>query len=155
MNKYNFRNLYFDGTSSNTSSLDIADVLTTVGEHVYVNGTEIFWAHDYGDLGGEPEGLDATPLSSTVKLEKSGIQEQEQWTIDFYWNADDYATLVAAKTASATAAVNVKVEMNDGSYFTNTATVTAVYKTGGSVNAMADGHAVLNLSGEWAYTAAT
>ena len=151
MNKFDFRTLYF---ADPTPALDISDVLTTVGEHVFVNGTEIFWAHDYGDLGGEPEGLDATPLSSNVKLEKAGIQEQEQWTIDFYWNNDDYQTLLTAKTASASASVNLKVQMNDGSYFTNTGTVNAVYKSGGSVNAMADGHCVINLSGEWAYTAA-
>lgn len=152
MNKFNFCKLFFDDPEP---ALDIADVLTTVGEHVYVNGTEIFWAHSYGDLGGAPEGLDATPLSSNVKLEKAGLEEQEQWTIDFYWNADDYSTLQTAKTASASASVNLKVEMNDGSYFSNTGTVNAVYKTGGSVNAMAEGHAVINLSGEWSYTAAT
>lgn len=152
MNTYDFKHLYFPDPEP-TPALDIADVLTTVGEHVYVGGTEIFWAHSYGDLGGEPEGLDATPLSSTVKLEKAGLQEQEQWTIDFYWNADDFSTLNTAKTAGTS--VVLKVEMNDGSYFTNNGTVNAVYKTGGSVNAMAEGHAVCNLSGEWAYTAAS
>lgn len=139
----NYKNLYFDGT------LDIADVLTTKGEHVMVGGKEIFWAHTYSDLGGVPEGLDCTPLSSERQLQKAGVEQVEQWTVDYYWNKDDHDTLEAAKAGGQSVAI--VVTDCDGGTWTNSGVVAGNYKGGGSVNAMAEGHATFNLSGAWVY----
>lgn len=136
MMKYNV--LYF-------ADLDIADVLTSVGITITVGETEIMWAHDFGDLGGEPEGLDCTPLSARVKMEKSGLIEQEKWTVDYYFNKGDFNALEALK--AQTQSTTIKVKFADGTAFTNTGKVSANYLAGQSVNGVADAHAVIDLSG--------
>ena len=142
----NYKTLYFDG-----NTLDISDVLTTKGEHVTVGGTEIFWAHSYGDLGGVPDGLDCTPLSAEQQMQKAGVEQVEQWTVDYYWNQDDHTTLETAKAGGTSVAI--VVQDADGGTWTNSGTVAGNYKGGGSVNQMAEGHAVFNLSGKWVYAA--
>ena len=138
----NFKTLYFPPVQ-----LDIADVLTTVGVTVAIgtagSETVIKWAHDVGDFGGEPSGLDCTPLSSLVHMEKSGVVEQEQWEVDYFYNDDDYDTLEGFKSAATSQ--NIVVTMNNGTKFTNTGVVTANYLTGLSVNGMTEAKAVINL----------
>lgn len=143
----NYKNLYFDDPQ-----LDIADVLTSVGVTVKIGTSIIAWAHDVSDFGAQPEGLDCTPLSSKVHLEKSGVIEQEQWTVDYYFNEDDYNAIEALK--GGTTSSNLEVAMNDGSKFTNKGTVSANYVSGFGVNGMVDAHAVVNLSGEWTFVPA-
>lgn len=125
-------------------ALDISKALTTVGVTITVGETEIAWAHDCGDFGGEPEGLDCTPLSATVKMEKSGLVEQEQWEIDYFYNDDDYTYLDGLRKSGDSQKIVVK--MNNGTTFTNNGVVAANYLTGLSVNGMAEAKAVINLS---------
>lgn len=125
--------------------LDISKVLTTVGVTIKVNETEIAWAHDCGDFGGTPEGLDCTPLSSKVKMEKSGIIEQEQWEVSYYYNEDDYTALETLRKSAESC--EIVVTMNDGkTTFTNNGVVAGNYLTGLQVNGMTDAKAVFNLS---------
>lgn len=126
------------------AALDISKILTTVGVKVTVGGTEIKWAHDLGDFGGEPSGLDGTPLSSLVRMEKSGVVEQGQWEIQYFYNDDDYTTLETAKTGAQSQ--EIVVTMNNGTTLTNNGVVTANYLTGLQVNSIADARAVVNLS---------
>jgi hypothetical protein len=130
--------------------LDIGDVLTTVGVTVKVGSTTINWAHDFGDLGGEPEGLDCTPLSSLVHLEKAGVVEQEKWTVDYYFNATDYDAIEALKTAGTTQ--TLEVSFPGGVKFTNSGKVAANYLSAGSVNSVQDAHCVIELSAGWVKT---
>lgn len=126
--------------------LDISKVLTTVGVTIAVGETQIKWAHDCGDFGGDPEGLDCTPLSATVKMEKSGLVEQEQWEIDYFFNDEDYEYLDGLRKAGTSQAITVT--MNNGTTFSNNGTVAANYLTGLSVNGMTEAKAVLNLSNQ-------
>lgn len=146
----NYKDLIFAGPT--TVELDIADVLTSVGVQVSIGETVIKWAHDIGDLGGEPEGLDCTPLSSKVHLEKSGVENQEKWTVDYFFNDEDYSFLETQKAAKTSQ--EIKVTFDDGTSFTNKGVVSANYLSGQTVNNVSDAHAVIELSGEWKYNKA-
>ena len=134
-------------------TLDIADVLTTVGVTVKIGTTQIMWAHDFGELGGEPEGLDCTPLTALVHMEKSGVIEQEKWTVDYYFNSDDYDALEALKTAGTTSAI--EVAFPGGVKFTNSGRVVGNYLSAGSVNTVQDAHCVIELSSATGWTKTT
>lgn len=151
----NFKNLYFD--------LDIADVLTSIGIEVKIGSTVIQWAHSFGDLGGEPEGLDCTPLSALVRMQKAGLVEQENWTVDYWFNEDDYSAIETLKSAQTSSTITVTFHNagsgsgSTGTVFTNSGVVRANYLTGQEVNQVAEGHAVIELSGAngWVMTPAS
>lgn len=129
------------------STFNLEDVLTTIGTVVKVGTTEIVWAHDYSDLGADPNTLDATPLSSKVALKKDGLIDQDMWELSYYYNAADYGTIDTLKTAGTSTALSVEFE--DGDKFTNTGVCVANYLTGGSVGAMQDTVAKFVLNGPW------
>ena len=54
-----YKTLYFAN-----DEYDISQVQTTVGITITVGAAKILWANTAGDLGGEPESLDCTPLSA-------------------------------------------------------------------------------------------
>lgn len=142
---YNYKELLFP--------LDISKVLTTIGVTVKLGDKEIKFAHDLADFGGEPETIDATPLSSTVRLNKAGLQGgSDAWTISYYYNDEDYQTIEALKGKGNTA---ITVTMNNGAVFANTGTVSSNYVTGMGVNAMADAQCSIDLDGAWTLTPAT
>lgn len=144
-----YKHLYF---ANPDPELDITDVLTTVKTFVKIDGTLIKWAHTIGDLGAEPESIDCTPLSSPVTLNKAGAVQQDNWTIDYYFNNADYDTLEGLK--NKTEAVAITVTYDDGTVMSNTGKVAANYMSGHGTNAMLEAHAVIELSGEWKKTAA-
>lgn len=137
----NYKILYFAAPE-----LDIADVLTSVGCTVTIGETTIGWAYEFGDLGGEPEGLDCTPLSAKVRMQKAGVVEQENWTLDYYYNKTDYDAIEALKTGGTSSAITITFA--DGTKFANNGKVTANYLTGQSVNGIAAAHAVIELSNQ-------
>lgn len=133
----NYKNLYF-------ADLNIADVSTTVGMTILVGETEIRWANTAGDLGGEPETLDCTPLSATVQMNKAGIQSLANWTVDYFFNKTDFKALENLKTLGEV--VDIVVKLPDGSSFKNRGKLTSNYATGIAVNGLLTAHAVFELS---------
>lgn len=133
----NYKNLYF-------ADLNIADVSTTVGMTILVGETEIRWANTAGDLGGEPETLDCTPLSATVQMNKAGIQSLANWTVDYFFNKTDFNALESLKTLGEV--VDIAVKLPDGSSFNNRGKLTSNYATGIAVNGLLTAHAVFELS---------
>jgi len=133
----NYKNLYF-------ADLNIADVSTTVGMTILVGETEIRWANTAGDLGGEPETLDCTPLSATVQMNKAGIQSLANWTVDYFFNKTDFKALENLKTLGEV--VDISVKLPDGSSFSNRGKLTSNYATGIAVNGLLTAHAVFELS---------
>lgn len=152
MNKLDYRTLYFD---IQRPELDITKPQTTVGITLKVGEDFLVWAHTTGDLGGEPEALDATPLSALVQMNKTGIQALDNWTVDYYFNDEDYMKLEEIRKSGEL--YDITVTMPHGGQFTNKGKCTANYATGMSVNSMAEGHAVFELSSAegWGYTPAT
>lgn len=134
-----FKKLYFPDPT-----FDIGDVLTTIGVKVTVGGTQILWAYAVGDLGGTPAALDATPLSASVRMQKAGLQEIEQWELSYYMNDDDRATLDAAKSGGNSVAI--AVQFSDGLTYSNNGVCVANYPTGVQVGKTAEMKAVFNLS---------
>lgn len=141
-----FSHLYFTDPV-----LDVEDVLTSVGVTVKIGSVTVVWASDVSDMGGDKEQLDATPLISTVKINKSGLEDREAWTVEYFHNDTDFAALNGLKTAGTSQ--NLEVDLPDGSKFTNTGVVTGNYMTAIAVNNMLKDKVTVDLSGEWAYTA--
>lgn len=144
---FDYRTLYFDGPT-----LDIADVLTSVGVTVKIGSNVIAWAYELGALGGDPEGLDCTPLSSLVHLEKAGVEQQEKWTVNYYFNEADYQALETLRTAGTSSTIEVAVP--GGGKFTNSGKVASNRCDTVAVNDVLKAVATVELSNKWAYTPA-
>jgi hypothetical protein len=147
-----FSHLYFADPQ-----LDVSEVLTSVEVAVKIGPntqggtlTAISWATDVSDMGGDKEQLDATPLISPVKINKSGLEDREAWTIEYFHNDTDFAFLNGYKQSGDK--VKIEVDLPDGSKFTNTGVVTGNYMTAIAVNNMLKDKATIDLDAEWAYT---
>ena len=145
---FDYSTLYFQDT------LNVEDVKTTIGIKIKVGAAEITWANTTGDLGGEPETLDCTPLSATVQMNKTGIQALDNWTVDYFFNDKDYEALAALKTSGEVQ--TIEVLFPNGAKFSNSGRCTANYATGVAVNGLLTGHAVFELASAtgWSYTKA-
>ena len=141
----NYKIMYFAAPE-----LDISKILTSVGCTVAIGETTIAWAYEFGDLGGEPENLDCTPLSSKVRMNKAGVIEQENWTLDYYYNKADFDAIETLKKGGTSSPVIVT--FSDGTKFENQGKVTANYLTGQTVNGIAAAHAVIELSNSEGWT---
>lgn len=137
------------------ADLSVGDVQTTVGIQIKVGSATIDWANSTGDLGGEPETLDCTPLSATVQMNKTGIQALDNWTVDYFFNDTDFAALNTLKDAGSTN--TIEVILPNGAKFSNSGRCTANYATGVAVNGVLTAHAVFELASStgWNYTAGT
>ena len=136
------------------ADLNVSEVQTTVGIEIAVGDVTIKWANTAGDLGGEPETLDCTPLSATVQMNKTGIQSIANWTVDYFFNDTDFAALENNKKAATES--NIVVKLPNGATFTNKGKCTANYATGVAVNGLLTAHAVFELSSStgWTYASA-
>ena len=141
---FDYKTLYFEG------EYDISQVQTTVGITITVGSEKIIWANTAGDLGGEPESLDCTPLSASVRMNKTGIQSLDNWTVDYFYNSADFKMLETQKKAGQV--VDIVVAFPGGEKFTNKGQCTANYATGIAVNGMLAGHAVFELSNPEGWT---
>jgi hypothetical protein len=155
MKKLSFAHLYFP-----ESDLNVADVLTSVGVSVKIGSSnamhEILWAYSLGAFGGDKEQLDATPLISSVRINKSGLEDREAWTVEYYFNESDKSALDALVTSGAAGTEsNIEVTWPDGSKETNTGVVTGNYITEVQVNGMLAARATVDLSGKWVHTPKT
>lgn len=137
--RIDYKKLYFAN-----EEYDISQVQTTVGITIEVGAAKILWANTAGDLGGEPESLDCTPLSATVQMNKTGIQSLDNWTVDYFYNSVDFKMLETQKKAGTI--VDIVITLPSGEKFKNRGKVTANYATGIAVNGMLSGHAVFELS---------
>lgn len=165
MNKPDFKHLFFalDPSRIPEPDLDLATVQTTIGVRILFGAQsanesdppqhEIKWAHTYGDLGGDPEGLDATPLSSKVEMQKAGRLSQENWTVDYWLNPDDYRWIEEKKNAEASEPVYVVFD-GGAIIFENKGRIVANRHTGASTNAVAEGHVTFELSSAEGWTVA-
>ena len=146
---FDYKTLYFEG------EYDISQVQTTVGITITVGSAKILWANTAGDLGGEPESLDCTPLSASVQMNKTGIQSLDNWTVDYFYNSADFKMLETQKKSGQV--VDIVVALPNGEKFTNKGKCTANYATGIAVNGMLAGHAVFELSNPegWTHTDAS
>ena len=137
--RIDYKNLIFAN-----EQYDISQVQTTVGITIEVGAAKILWANTAGDLGGEPESLDCTPLSATVQMNKTGIQSLDNWTVDYFYNSVDFKMLETQKKAGTI--VDIIITLPSGEKFKSRGKCTANYATGIAVNGMLSGHAVFELS---------
>ena len=145
MRNFDYDTLYF-------ADLSVSDVQTTVGMTIKFGETEIRWANTAGDLGGEPETLDCTPLSALVQMNKAGIQSVSNWTVDYFFNDTDFSALETAKAAGTEQ--EIVVTLPNKATFKNKGKLTSNYATGIAVNGLLTAHAVFELSSNtgWTYS---
>lgn len=97
--------------------------------------TEIPGLQEIPELGGDPEKIDVTCLSDTVKRSIPGVQDLGDLAFKFLYSKTNYTALTSATTGlSATTVYSWKVEFSD----TLTATFTAIPNVklgGGGINA--------------------
>ena len=128
------------------------DYLTSIGVIVKINNVAVAGATEFGDIGGAPSTIDATKLTDTVRVNKLGVQEQENWDVTYLFN-NNLATSDFRVIRALTGQHNVPVEVDfpDGTKAENTGDVTT-YATGATVGSMMQAHAVVALDGEWTWT---
>lgn len=128
--------------------------LTSIGIVVAIDDVAVKNAYEFGDLGGTPTMIDATPLSSGVKINKLGVQEQDNWQLKYFFQNDaadsDFRFLNAVNT-DKNKLHTVKVTMTDGTKFENTGTASN-FTSGASVGAMMTATLSVALAGEWTVT---
>ena len=127
-------------------------LLSSIGVEIKINSVKIEKATSFGDIGAEPSKIDATSLADAVRVNILGVQEYDSWNVEYLYNDTDKATIDAAVTASATAAVPVEVTLPNGDKFTNTAEV-STWLSGKSVNEVLSGTIACALQGAWTFTA--
>lgn len=128
----------------------MADIklLSTIGVEIKVNNTQIVKATSFGDIGGEPDQLDATCLTDTVRVYINGVQDFGSWQVDYVYNDTDGASVEAAETASKTAPVALEVKLPNGDSYSNTAEVSGMI-VGAGVNEVLMGRITCALQGNW------
>ena len=126
--------------------------LTSIGVTVKVNNVAVAGATELSAIGGAPTTIDATKLTDTVRVNKLGVQEQDNFDITFLFNnnetASDFRVLRALQGAHATP---VEVNLPDGTKATNTGEV-SVYTDGITIGSMIQAHCVIALDGAWTWT---
>lgn len=131
------------------STLAIDKRLTTIGISVSYGSHVILGAIDFGDLGGEPNEIDATTLLDEQTVNVLGLQQQEKFNVNYIYNDDDYSALKTAENAKTSATLTIDLGANGT--FTNTATV-STYVTGAAVGEVIKAVASFGLGGKWTYT---
>lgn len=146
-NMYN--HLYFAN-----QQYDISKVQTTVGITVTIGEYQVLWANTTGDLGGEPETLDCTPLSASVQMNKAGVISLDNWNVDYFFNDGDFGQLNTYLKDGGIK--DIAITLPNGTKFTNKGKCTANTVTGIAVNGLINGHAVFELSQPdgWTYVPA-
>lgn len=128
--------------------------LTSVGVKVYINNVQLLGATSTGDFGGEPNMIDASCLLDEVDVNVLGRQSQGAWSCQYIYNdkeADgDYSHMETI--AAAGEVVPVRVELPNGSTFTNNGTVSN-YAQGVADNDSLKATVSVALQGKWTYTA--
>lgn len=128
--------------------------LTSIGITVAVDDILVANAKEIGDFGGEPNTLDATPLSSDVKVNKLGVQEQDKWNLKYFFQNDSTTSdfrVLNAYNSDRNKLHTIKVTFSDGTVFSNEGTISN-YATGAGNNQMLEAVASFALSGKWRVT---
>ena len=123
------------------------DRLSTIGIRIYLtyDGTtkEIEGATEFGDLGGEPNMIDATCLTDTVQKNILGVQQQGAWNVTYLYDNTNYDAIQTMINSAnrAQAAMDIKVvfpeEITSGG-----ATVKPKYSNSGRVSQYVQGKGV-------------
>lgn len=125
--------------------------LSTIGIVIKINNKPVWGATEFGDLGGEPNMIDATKLTDSVRVNIIGIQEQDAWQVTYQYDSgdteNDYTWLKALDRAK-TKNVPVSVEFPDGSVFNNSGQV-STYIQGKGIGEVITAVASVSLDGEW------
>lgn len=129
--------------------------LSTIGIIVKINNVAVWGATDFGDLGAEPNLIDATKLTDAVRVNIMGVQDQGTFNITYQYEGgeatNDYKRIKALK---GTKNVPVSISIPNGEtvdVFSNTGEV-STYVNGAGVGDVITATASFALDGEWVET---
>ena len=130
--------------------------LTSIGVTVKVNNALVKGAISFGDIGGEPNTLDATKLTDSVRIYEMGVQDQGSWDVTYLFNNNatdsDYRTLQALADENPKVTwYDLEVDLPDGTKFTNKGKCSNRL-TGAGVDAMLEAVATFVLKDKWTVT---
>lgn len=130
------------------------EVLSTVGQEVYINNTLIEGAVSYSDLGADAEELDASGLCHEVSVKVPGRVDLQGWELTYNFNKTDWATIEGVRSSSSVA---IKILYTDGGYDSATGKLASNYKLGASGNSINQAKAKFTLTSTdgFTYTAPT
>lgn len=120
---------------------------------VQVGTTSLNFVTNIGALGGAPNSLDATCMKDRMRRNKNGVQDVDNWEVDYWFdNSDptsDYRVLKALETAGEE--VDITVTFPDGSKFTSKGQV-STWVDGFGVDALIPAKLSVALSQDWTVT---
>ena len=129
--------------------LNLSDVRTTVKATVTIGTLTVKWATGWGNLGSTPNKIDVTPTSSGKRLNVPGVIDDDSWTVDLIFTAEEFKAIKAMVNGKED--LDVSVNLSDGSKFTNKGIVGSVTIQGGSVDSAVTAQVEVYTSGEWDY----
>ena len=125
----------------------------SIGITVEVGTNDLNYVTQIGDIGGEPNMLDATCLKDSMQHNVAGVQKTDSFDITYLFdNSDtksDYRVLKGLQDAKNP--VDVKVTMPDGTKFASKGTVTNKV-SGASVDNLIEAVCSVALQQDWAVT---
>lgn len=132
--------------------------LSTIGIVIKVNDVAVWGATDFGDIGAEPNMIDATKLTDAVRVNVIGVQDQGSFNITYQYEGgeatNDYKRLKALK---GTKNVPVSISIPNGESvdtYVNTGEV-STYINGAGVGDVLTATASFALDGEWTLSTET
>lgn len=116
------------GTSTVGAKISVAELTSgTPGAYIEIPGLQ-----EIPELGGDPEQIDVTCLSDTVKRSIPGVQDLGDLAFTFLYSKENFTALKSGLDSSTV--YGWKVEFSDGLAATFTA-IPNIKLSGGSVNA--------------------
>ncbi|MCD7770137.1 MAG: hypothetical protein LUH36_08510 [Oscillospiraceae bacterium] len=137
-----------------------AQGLASIGITVSVNGQELYYVQDIGDMGGSPETIDVTCFRNQRKVLIPGVQEADAWECTYLYSTaedGDYRRLKAIQDEGTIVPVTVLIPGASGEpdvTFSNTGYV-HTYVTSTKVSEGVLAKLVMHLQDDWTESYAT
>lgn len=127
--------------------------LASIGIDVKVGENSLNYVTGIGDIGGEPEALDATCFKDKIAKSVPGVKKNDAFTIDYLFDntsaKSDFRVISAFEKAGEI--VPVVIKFPDGTTF-STAGYVSTKTNGVNVNALIGATASVNLQSDWTVT---
>lgn len=126
--------------------------IASIGIEVKIGNHSMNYVTNIGDIGGEPEQLDATCFNDRMRHNKPGVQDAGSFSVDFlYDNGDADSDFRVVKALDNVDNTVVEVTFPDGTKFASKGTP-STHVTGVGVNALIAARCSISLSEDWNIT---
>lgn len=127
--------------------------LASIGITVAIDGKEMYYVKDIGEIGGKPSSLESTCMTDTMTHSSPGIKEAKEFAINYYYDASepisDYRVLKGIENKKEI--VPLVITFPDGAVYATTGYITS-YISGTKVNELIGATCTVNLQSDWTET---